>query len=128
MRETDSIDDLVKEVTKTIKLAYGRGFEAGGGTMRASILQAATDLNIPTHGKVARSIRARASGSRSGWGAVGAAITAILTKEPNLTMAEVEQRGLALNNGIAARSYGNNLRRYKGTKYKRDEMDRWSLI
>lgn len=123
------MDDLVSDVTKIIKLAYTRGFMAGGTAMRVSILQAATDLDIPTHAKVVSTIRGRGKGPRSRYGSVEEAVTAILTKEPNLTITEVERRGLELNNGIAVRSYGNQLRRYEGTKYKRDETtDRWSLI
>jgi hypothetical protein len=127
MSKSDTVDDLVSEVTRAVKLAYARGFHSGGAAMRSTILQAADDLNIPTHDEIAASIRHY--GQRSSWGSVVAAMREILTKEPNLTVHEIEERGRALYPDINIRSYGNQLRRYEGTKYKRDEAtDRWSLI
>ncbi|MGH6767749.1 MAG: hypothetical protein ACRECO_01880 [Xanthobacteraceae bacterium] len=128
MSKTDNIDDLVGEVIRAIKLAYGRGFHAGGAAMRDTILQAADDLNIPTHDEIAASIRTNGA-PKSSWGSVVAAMRMILTKEPNLTVHEIEERGMALYPDINIRSFGNQLRRYEGVKYKRDEeTSRWSLI
>ena len=127
MSKSNTIEDLVSDVTRALKLAYGRGFNAGGAKMRDTILRAATDLEVPTHEKIAASIRTPAE-SRVAWGAVSDAVQAILAKEPNLTMTEVEERGNALYPDINTRSFGNQLRRYEGRRYQRDsETDRWSL-
>jgi hypothetical protein len=117
----------VNEVTRAIKLAYGRGFQAGGLKMRETILSAADDLKAPTHEEIAKEIRHY--GQRSGWGSVVSAVHAVLSEESNLTTKEIERRGAAMFPDINARSFGNQLRRYKGEKYRHDHVtDRWSLI
>jgi len=59
----------------------------------------------------------------------GSAMSAILAKEPNLTVHEIEHRGAQLYPDINLRSFGNQLRRYEGKKYRRDPAtDRWSLL
>src|SRR5207253_2662937 len=115
------------DVTRAIKLAYARGFQAGGLKMRETILNAADDLRAPTHDEIAASIRHY--GQRSSWGSVVSAMHSILSKEPNLTVPEIEHRGASLFPDINVRSFGNQLRRYEGKKYRRDPAtDRWSLI
>lgn len=127
MSKLGTVDDLVNDVTRAIKLAYARGFQAGGLRMRETILNAADDLNAPTHDEIAASIRHY--GQRSSWGSVVSAMRSILDKEPNLTVPEIEQRGASLYPDINIRSFGNQLRRYEGRKYRRDPAtDRWSLI
>lgn len=127
MSKLGTVDDLVNEVTRAIKLAYGRGFQAGGRKMRETILSAADDLNAPTHNEIAASIRHY--GQRSSWGSVVSAMQSILSTESNLTVTEIEERGTALFPDINIRSFGNQLRRYEGKKYRRDpSTDRWSLI
>lgn len=127
MSKLGTVDDLVEDVTRAIKLAYARGFQAGGLKMRETILNAADDLRAPTHEEIAKDIRHY--GQRSAWGSVVAAMSAILAKEPNLTVHEIEHRGSQLYPDINVRSFGNQLRRYEGKKYRRDaSTDRWSLI
>jgi hypothetical protein len=127
MSKLGTVDDLVNDVTRAIKLAYARGFQAGGLKMRETILSAADDLRAPTHDEIAKEIRHY--GQRSAWGSVVAAMTAILTKEPSLTLHEIEHRGAQLYPDINTRSFGGQLRRYEGKKYRRDPVtDRWSLI
>ena len=127
MSKLGTVDDLVNDVTRIIKLAYARGFQAGGRKMRESILDAADDLKAPTHDEIAASIRHY--GQRSSWGSVVSAMHTILSKEPNSTVHEIEQRGTAQFPDINTRLFGNQLRRYEGKKYRRDPAtDRWSLI
>jgi hypothetical protein len=127
MSKLGTVDDLVNDVTRAIKLAYARGFQAGGLKMRETILTAADDLRPPTHDEIAKDIRHY--GQRSAWGSVVAAMSAILEKEPHLTVHEIEQRGSAQYPDINVRSFGNQLRRYEGKKYRRDPVsERWSLI
>ena len=127
MSKLGTVDDLVNDVTRAIKLAYARGFQAGGLKMRETILNAADDLRAPTHDEIARDIRHY--GQRSAWGSVVSAMSTILAKEPNLTVHEIEHRGSSLYPDINVRSFANQLRRYEGKKYRRDPAtDRWSLI
>jgi hypothetical protein len=69
MSKLGTVDDLVNDVTRSIKLAYARGFQAGGLKMRENILSAADDLKAPTHDEIAASIRHY--GQRSAWGCRG---------------------------------------------------------
>jgi hypothetical protein len=127
MSKLGTVDDLVNDVTRAIKLANARGFQSGGLKMRETILNAADDLRAPTHEEIAKDIRHY--GQRSAWGSVVSAMSAILAKEPDLTVHEIEHRGAALYPDINTRSFGNQLRRYKGEKYRHDPAtDRWSLI
>lgn len=127
MSKLGTVDDLVNDVTRAIKLAYGRGFQAGGLQMRKTILNAADGLSAPTHNEIAASIRHY--GQRSSWGSVVAAMHTILSNEPSLTVPEIEERGKTVFPDINIRSFGNQLRRYQGEKYRRDPAtDRWSLI
>ena len=91
MSKLGTVDDLVNDVTRAIKLAYGRGFQAGGLQMRKTILNAADGLSAPTHNEIAASIRHY--GQRSSWGSVVAAMHTILSNEPSLTVPEIEERG-----------------------------------
>jgi len=127
MSKLGTVDDLVNDVTRDVKLAYARGFQAGGLKMRETILSAADDLKAPTHDEIARDIRHY--GQRSSWGSVVSAMQSILAEEPNLTVPEIERRGATQFPDINIRSFGNQLRRYEGKKYRRDPAtDRWSLI
>lgn len=127
MSKAINVDDLVEDVTRAIKLAFARGVEFGGKEMRQHIMEAVEERGIVTHDKIAASIRHY--GQRSSWGSVVAAMHAILTKEPNLTVHEIEERGTKLYPDINIRSFSNQLRRYEGQKYKRDvTTDRWSLL
>jgi hypothetical protein len=127
MSKLGTVDDLVNDVTRAIKLAYARGFQAGGLKMRETILNAADDLRAPSHDEIARDIRHY--GQRSGWGSLPSAMHSILTETPNLTIPEIEGRGAALFPDINRRSFANHLRRDEGKRYRRDPAtDRWSLI
>ena len=127
MSKLGTVDDLVNEVTRSIKLAYARGFQAGGLKMRETILSAADDLRAPTHDEIARDIRHY--GQRSSWGSLPSAMQAILTETPNLTIPEIESRGAKMFPDINTRSFGNHLRRDEGKRYRRDPAtERWSLI
>ena len=128
-------EELIVEMRAEIEAAYKRGFEAGASDMRDRILNAAQGpveapapgprkaFVTPSHWKPLTIVQTRAPR-----GAVGAMLRRILTEKPGLTVTEIEAIAPEYDPEVAAKSIGNELRRFDGMKYKRDQRSRWFLF
>jgi hypothetical protein len=61
-------------------------------------------------------------------GTIGPLIDRVLGDSPGLRAAEVEAKVVELDSKITPASVGNELRRYRGKRYYRDDGMRWHLI
>ena len=59
---------------------------------------------------------------------VGAMLRRILTDKPGLTVTEIEAIAPEYDTEVAAKSIGNELRRFDGTKYRRRDNGKWFLF
>lgn len=61
-------------------------------------------------------------------GSVGKVVAQVLRGGVVLRAIDVEKAASAIDPSVAAKSVGNELRRYKGQKYAQDEQGRWTLL
>lgn len=68
--------------------------------------------------------------TRAPRGSVRKVLDPILADHPGLTIAEIETHGERRNKEVAAKSYGNELRRLEGIRYRRNRPNgnRWFLM
>lgn len=122
-------DSLIEELRAEIDAAYKRGFEAGALDMRDRILNAAQGgpVTPPEHPRAQGSWTIVTS-ARAPRGAVGRLLAEVLADHPGLTTTEIELIAGDYDKGVATKSIGNELRRFQGMKYRRDDSGKWFLI
>jgi hypothetical protein len=139
MKEFDAI---VAALGEQIDAAYWRGFAAGAEDMRNRILQVAqvetrpksalADMLVhqqPVQPRGLGDIHGEMNAKRAPRGSVGRMINQILADHPEgLIIAEVEGLAPKYDADVAVKSIGNELRRFEGERYRRDERGRWFLI
>lgn len=131
-RLDDMIEQLRSQMKVEIEAAYQRGLVDGASQMRDRILNAAQNPEPPAPVKASDKIwrvHVASSGiTRAPRGAVGAMLKRILTDKPGLTVTEIEAIAPEYDPEVAAKSIGNELRRFDGTKYRRRENGKWFLF
>lgn len=125
-------DDILAAIRPKIEQAIKEAFDQGGSEMLDRIFKAAAESTgtkttvepivppKPETGGHARAPRGR----------VGKLIETVLTQRgnPGLRGARIEECVLELDDRIARKSVGNELRRFKGKRYRQDEYRNWFLI
>ncbi|MBN8534426.1 MAG: hypothetical protein J0L51_10070 [Rhizobiales bacterium] len=138
MKELDAVIAAIRE---QIDAAYQRGFAAGAEDMRGRILQLAqaevrprsalADMfahQQPAQARRLGDIFGEMNAKRAPRGSVGRMINQILAEHPEgLIIAEVEGLAPQYDAEVAIKSIGNELRRFEGERYRRDERGKWFL-
>jgi hypothetical protein len=139
------LDAMIVALKAQLEAAYQRGFAAGAEDMRSRILQVAQTPQIASHppnwldhifdDQQTASPRKLAdptvepTAKRAPRGSVGRMINQILAEHPEgLITAEVEGLAPKYDAEVAIKSIGNELRRFEGERYRRDERGKWFLI
>jgi len=117
---------LAEPIFEALRKAYETGFIAGEAAMKAKFRELVADPQ-PTQRDLPMPSKKDAAG-RVIRGSVGKVIAQVLRSETALKASEVEQKAVAIDPAVAAKSVGNELRRFKDLKYRRDDEGRWSLI
>lgn len=142
MKELDAVIEALKA---QLEAAYQRGFAAGAEEMRSRILQVAQVPQVESRGRSALAdmyahpspnqtpnlgdILGEMNAKRAPRGSVGRMINRILAEHPEgLLIAEVEGLAPRYDADVAIKSIGNELRRFEGERYRRDERGKWFLI
>lgn len=125
MAAREDITDLIDMVSDAIERAFARGVEVGGNRMRAKIMEAAAGDGLIRH---APDQSPKPKGKRAKKGAIGTLLQQVLSNHPGLKIVDIEAAAGAMDNTIAIKSLGNELRRLEGKKYKRNTKDEWYLI
>jgi len=144
MTDTPNQDAAVQSIQEILRREYLRGYTDGAASaesLRAEIMATLDRFpSLTTKSSPARALgpphrlnhispeRAEAvDRKKAPKGAVGAAISEILKDGSGLTLFEIEEWCSIQAPGIAVRSVGNELRRFRGVKY-RQEGRNWFLI
>ncbi len=132
-RLDDMIEELRSQLQIEIEAAYQRGLVDGAADMRARILSAAQvpaeplgapqAFAYPKHFK-----KVTLAQTRAPRGAVGAMLHRILKEKPGLSVTEIEAIAPEYDPEVAAKSIGNELRRFDGVKYQRRQDGKWFLF
>jgi hypothetical protein len=133
-------DELIEDLRAAAKAEYGRGFADGLAAMRQRILDVASapsqgslaDLYAPQARPELGDIlprKAAEAGLRAPRGSVGRMMVRLLSAHPDgLTATQIKGIAPKYDAEVAAKSIGNELRRFEGEKYRRDERGRWLLL
>jgi hypothetical protein len=127
-KQTDEILALLRPAMKqALQAAYDRGQE----DMVDKIFTAADAYVKHKEGGEVTAIEAKVAekpAKRAPRGLLGAAVSKVLTKHPGLKVADIERRAVEIDSRISPKSVGNELRRWKGKKYRRDNKLHWFLL
>jgi hypothetical protein len=115
---------------QSVNEAYQRGYEAAVKDMKARILasfeEPAATVQQEAAPKRPRPGRQRKSpDTRSRKGGASDAVRAAFELGVGKSITEIHQQALSLGHRLSIEGIGNELRRHKGEKYRRDERRHW---
>jgi hypothetical protein len=125
----------LEAVNGLLENAYRKGYEDGAAAMRNSLLRAAqAPLNIPPMPDITEVMNVNRTivrqpetpDSRAPRGSVARFVMETLRGDPGLTQIDLKLR--AVNAGVSPAGIGNELRRHKDRKYRKDARKGWHLI
>jgi len=123
----DEIDAIIEalrpHIRNAVRDALGRAYTAGEESMRQTILKAASRPGVT----ILKSERKPEPSDRAPRGLVQEVVACVLRDRPGTHINEVEVEAVRREPRISAKSVGNEMRRYLGTKYRREGRS-WFLM
>jgi hypothetical protein len=135
MADATNLNDILSRLKGLVEDAFQRGYKQGAADMRESIMRAASvgpeSVSQPAPARTVSAahkptVDMRYS-DRAPRGLVGKLIDKVLVEHPGLPIFRIEKRVIAMDERVAVKSIGNELRRLKGKKYRQDGRI-WFLI
>jgi len=117
-------------IIRQLEAAYEDGYRAGRKAMLDQIMRFTAekkDEKREAPGAISQTPPPVSRG-RAPRGLVGKLVDQVLSEQGGLQIVDIEDRVLGRDNRIARKSIGNELRRFKGDKYRQDDKKRWFLI
>jgi hypothetical protein len=130
----DRLGDAVREAVRPIiHDAFRQGLEIGFGLARDTAMngfeEAARSIKAAFEPTQTRLTERRERKPQVPRGTIGPLIDSVLTDSPGSRAAEIEAKAVARDPKITPASVGNELRRYRDRRYRRDDATmRWYLI
>ena len=125
-----AVEAATASLRQSIRDAYQQGYDAALSDLKDRIMAVFGTHIITAHAEAVSTSHAalrrrRPAKTRARRGVAAAAVEAVLAEEAGLAIKEIHQQALKLGHKLSVESVGSELRRFEGTKYRRDERRNW---
>lgn len=125
-----AVEAATVALRQSVRDAYQQGYDAAVRDLKDRIMAVFGPVALSAHVEAVSTVHAkirrrRPSSGRARHGVAAKAVKDVFTIGTGLSVTELHQQALKLGHQLSIEGIGNELRRFEGKKYRRDERRHW---